>query len=52
MLRTNINKRQTLHIEKARQSERIKKARDKRYKTDAEMQEEVLFEFKKILGLV
>jgi hypothetical protein len=47
-----MNERQILHIERNKQKERIKKLRDKRHKTDAEMQEEVLMEAKRILGLL
>lgn len=48
-----MNERQILHIERKRQAERIQKVREKRHKkTDAEMQEEVLMEAKKILGLL
>jgi hypothetical protein len=47
-----MNERQTLQIEKNKQQARIKKVRDKRYKTDAEMQDEVLMEAKRILGLL
>lgn len=47
-----MNERQILQIERNKQQERIKKLRDKRYKTDAEMQEEVLMEAKRILGLL
>jgi hypothetical protein len=48
-----MNERQTLHIERKKKEERIKKVREKRHKkTDAEMQEEVLMEAKKILGLL
>lgn len=49
----DMNERQTLHIERKKQAERIQKVREKRQKkTDAEMQEEVLMEAKKILGLL
>jgi hypothetical protein len=48
-----MNERQTLLIERKRKAERINKVREKRkQKTDAEMQEEVLMEAKKILGLL
>lgn len=48
-----MNERQIPHIERKRKIERIQKVREKRHKkTDAEMQEEVLMEAKKILGLL
>ena len=48
-----MSQRQSIQIQKRKELERRTKLRDKRYgKTDAEMQEEVLNEAKRILGLL
>ena len=43
--------RQLILIEKKKEQEHKKRIRGKRYKTDAEIKEELLMEAKRILGL-
>lgn len=48
-----MNDRQQFQIQRKREVDRRTKLRERRYgKTDAEMQEEVLMEAKRILGLI